>query len=526
MAPDQPASGRAIKKRARNEVPPADPPVEHGRHNSNPSPHNPAILVVLDHIVHAASNARRNHAHLAHSGPPQSLGGYTNNFSKNTALFNPHMASILTGLHFPKTATISSVDAYTSPLPASTRAPSLKPSLTSSSPNPLAPPTASVVALSDPIWHADSIFPPTKRAPSTPDINRSSIPNAKPVSLFLPFTPPPPSGWPAVIFSSIAGPFQGLATAQLVDWRKTPTKCLAHIYGHNAVDDLDLTLPCIRSFLTHLNAPQAQVVPSNPILPTPPTHEKPNAFLIYNISEQLCDDLVTTAVYSSDNITLLFYEFTPQLPSFVGQFKDFITDLARDDCNERLASDLRTSLINSTLPALLALISSGRHANLSAEDRVRYFLNSIRTNHIILRIPGGAPYVAWHLYMDYPTTSPGDWDQVLNFFHSNPMCTSLNGVGHAERSYSCTGCHSADHPRGLCPFAAIPSWHGPPLPNRPPPSSYPDPQPSSSRQRLTSPSPSGPSNHGQGRGYGRRRERDSGTRSFGGNRDSSNYRSS
>ena len=69
------------------------------------------------------------------------------------------------------------------------------------------------------------------------------------------------------------------------------------------------------------------------------------------------------------------------------------------------------------------------------------------------------------VYINPPTSDPQVWSELREYIKTEVSFRSCT-LGYAARvrdDFLCIGCHSADHPVGLCPFAAISGWHGPQL---------------------------------------------------------------
>ena len=104
---------------------------------------------------------------------------------------------------------------------------------------------------------------------------------------------------------------------------------------------------------------------------------------------------------------------------------------------------------------------SGVGAYLRAQNVILNMVNSVLVEFLDFRTPGGRPSPRWNIYVTPPTTHILVWSKIqAHAFQMSYPCI-LNGTGTTCRLFSCSICHSFDHPCGLCPFPNTPGWNGP-----------------------------------------------------------------
>lgn len=187
----------------------------------------------------------------------------------------------------------------------------------------------------------------------------------------------------------------------------------------------------------------------------------PATFLIYNLSGTQYQTLLKQEVWSSTDITFRVSPPTPSLPNFLFSISglstmdvNFVRGIVKgvwlDDQSQEFFQQLHQDLIP--------------RENENFLDNVQELLNSVEVKRVDIKEAGNilSPrfniLVNSNLIPDHKT-----WVQVRHFLANRTYDTPVQGQGTTHTAeFDCGICHGVDHPRGLCPFPAIPGWNGPP----------------------------------------------------------------
>ncbi|KAI0054453.1 hypothetical protein BV25DRAFT_1922664 [Artomyces pyxidatus] len=188
------------------------------------------------------------------------------------------------------------------------------------------------------------------------------------------------------------------------------------------------------------------------------------------------------------------------MPRFLAAFEGFTTDHTHPDANDMLAEDIRTLLRQADIARVIVQLMQSRDPALTPDVSLDRALASLYVRHMTTHAPGGAPHIAWRIYLAHPVAQFTDWSPFAQHLQAGTLYTGLNGTGTAVPFRSCNGCHGADHPRGLCPFATIPGWNGPPW--EPPQQQQQAPQPPMNTDPASQSHQPPPTTRGRGGGRG------------------------
>ena len=91
-------------------------------------------------------------------------------------------------------------------------------------------------------------------------------------------------------------------------------------------------------------------------------------------------------------------------------------------------------------------------------------LDSLEVRVLEIRKGANEEYPVANIYLDSPTDDSAEWFAWRDFLHGLKYCSDFHGIGVGYIAHTCKGCHSNDHPRGMCPSDDLPYWNGKALP--------------------------------------------------------------
>jgi hypothetical protein len=91
------------------------------------------------------------------------------------------------------------------------------------------------------------------------------------------------------------------------------------------------------------------------------------------------------------------------------------------------------------------------------------FIASAYVTRLDVKIKGDQVKPRFNVYADSNYIKcPRMWAQIREFLAGRNYKSTRIGYGRTVIApNNCGICHSADHPRGLCPFPDVPGWNGP-----------------------------------------------------------------
>ncbi|KIJ61502.1 hypothetical protein HYDPIDRAFT_31367 [Hydnomerulius pinastri MD-312] len=109
------------------------------------------------------------------------------------------------------------------------------------------------------------------------------------------------------------------------------------------------------------------------------------------------------------------------------------------------------------------IISHSPHFTPHLEQFLTDFISSVRIERIDCKGPGRVASPHFNIFAHSLTMDPMVWTELHTYLMSIHYPSVLDGVGVPVKLNTYAICHSVAHPKGLCPFLAIPAWHGPKL---------------------------------------------------------------
>jgi hypothetical protein len=187
----------------------------------------------------------------------------------------------------------------------------------------------------------------------------------------------------------------------------------------------------------------------------------PTTFLIYNLNAAQYETLLRQKVWSSIDITFRVTPPAPSIPDFLFSITglttmdtNFVRNIVKNvwlddqsqDFFQRLHQAMRIGEIDNFL------------------ESVQNFLNSVEVKRLDIKEAGNILSPRFNILTDSRhITDHQTWTQIRHYLANRTYDTPVQGQGTTTTAeFDCGICHGVDHPRGLCPFPAIPGWNGPP----------------------------------------------------------------
>ena len=210
------------------------------------------------------------------------------------------------------------------------------------------------------------------------------------------------------------------------------------------------------------NEPTLKISP--PSAPALPNVAPPSTFLVYGTLQLLCNTILSQQVWSVPQVTFETYPFESYIiPSIFLCLAGYICPDENTVINSVKTAWLQSPAKEQMVDIILSIDKSfsGAGAYLRAQNMILNMVNSILVEFLDFRTSGGGPSPRWNIYVMPPTTHILTWSKVqAHAFQMSHPCI-LNGTGTTCRLFSCSICHSFDHPHSLCPFPNTPAWNGP-----------------------------------------------------------------
>ncbi|KAI0682195.1 hypothetical protein BC835DRAFT_1424701 [Cytidiella melzeri] len=282
-------------------------------------------------------------------------------------------------------------------------------------------------------------------------------------------TPTPPGGFPEVFGSNPFWHFAFWASDSVKKAMSEPSMVLIHLWGmtithDDAPDARKKILDNMAVLLPQEEEPNIFIPRIDEDITTNPKGRAPQAFRIYNISEDSRDFLITQRVFSLHNPPITFFSYRPgwEIPKLIATLAGYTTAeiAALPAIRKIVISKLKgNNEVTACITNMVLTHKEYRHLDHAAA--IDKALNTIQLGILEMKI---APTVQENkvcVYLNAPTANPVDWLHLQRIIKSLAYVVHLNGTGEAwEIDIACTGCGGMDHWRGLCPFKKVPQWNG------------------------------------------------------------------
>ena len=215
---------------------------------------------------------------------------------------------------------------------------------------------------------------------------------------------------------------------------------------------------------SHVGTPKTMLKASPPSAPTLPNASPPTAFLVYGVSQHLSDIILAQRIWSVPQVTFEAFPYECNvIPSIILCLAGFICPDETTVANSVTTAWLQSSPKEQMVDILLTYDPnfSGEGARLWAQNAIQSMAISACSEPLDFRAPGGGPAPRWNIYVTSPTSHIFTWSKIQLLVYQMTYPSILSGTGSTHKLFSCTICHSFNHPRGLCSFPGIQGWNGP-----------------------------------------------------------------
>ena len=180
----------------------------------------------------------------------------------------------------------------------------------------------------------------------------------------------------------------------------------------------------------------------------------PISFLIYDLTAQQKQSLLMCCIWSSPQITFHVLNYEPECPDFLFTIKGLST--LREQ--EVLTMILEVWHDNETNSFLLTICEQPGNLDIAIMlEMLTDFTNTVWTAKIDTRERGNVLAPMFKVFA--PGTLIPDaytWCHLRNYLASRSYSIQHQSPGTSIKpSKTCTICHGAEHPRGLCPFPNV-----------------------------------------------------------------------
>jgi hypothetical protein len=186
----------------------------------------------------------------------------------------------------------------------------------------------------------------------------------------------------------------------------------------------------------------------------------PSAFLIYSLTEAQCDLLLQRKVWSSTAITFRVTKLNPPCPDLLFTITGFSTLVTND-----ILDMVHTVWQGDDVLSLIDTITDSfpEEVRTEVQSSIQAFIGSVRVTRLDYKASGDTLQPHFNVYASGSLISSDDiWAYLRDFLASRSYASPMHGQGMTVIArFNCSLCHGVDHPRGLCPFPAIPGWNGP-----------------------------------------------------------------
>ncbi|THG95429.1 hypothetical protein EW026_g6220 [Hermanssonia centrifuga] len=302
---------------------------------------------------------------------------------------------------------------------------------------------------------------PTRSAAQVPTPQFTSI---------LGYTAKPIAGWPTVHFTHPLGLFDNIDNSQFLDWKNFQDNqgppLLAQLFDHGApaenaaktmTDRIKFAIKCLTGY------DAARISPPTAMYPPPRnsdgnTKAAPHSYLVYHIPPALHNHLLDQYVWSTKELTILFYKPMERVPEFLFGLQNYIDP----DPHTIRETVLKIFLGNDVLDRIQAMVRENpEFAHMNHYAASLSILHSLRVVIVDTKLPGDKSAPIANILMRPATHDREAFITFRTHLLTLNYRSSFLGPGAIHDGWRCTGCHSFDHPRGLCPLPLIAGWNGP-----------------------------------------------------------------
>lgn len=284
--------------------------------------------------------------------------------------------------------------------------------------------------------------------------------------------PPPPRPYTLIKekvpihFDSMVGPGIGIDGDQLEEFMESPGSIFFTVWASKVYDKGSKALQ------THAET-SIHAATGEEILLMPPkrsaigrARDGPIAYLATGVSEEARNTLLEQGCYSmrSPQVTFFAHAAKCEFPRWICGLHGFWDYRNVDALREGIANQLTSDEASTKkFREIMKIIINSDESNLTTtdlDDAIAATVSTLEVKVLADYTPDEIEDFKLNIYLYSPTTNPAHY--MLFRQAARDIKYYVKGRGSATQWYPppCTGCHGADHPRGLCPFTTIPGWNG------------------------------------------------------------------
>ncbi|KAA1479861.1 hypothetical protein DENSPDRAFT_855580 [Dentipellis sp. KUC8613] len=184
------------------------------------------------------------------------------------------------------------------------------------------------------------------------------------------------------------------------------------------------------------------------------------ACLLWGLTKAQYDQVLEKRIWSTRRVTIEVSLLNPPLPNLIMAMEGLTTEDVEVARNAVLAvwdSD-------TTYEALVGLQEDflAKNETPFTADQISAFIDSMTVSRLDSKTSGGTVYPRFHIFANSSLlVDDSHWIAIRKLFHGLSYPAGNYGTGIRIKFVSCSLCHGADHPRGMCPFPDLPGWRGP-----------------------------------------------------------------
>ena len=187
------------------------------------------------------------------------------------------------------------------------------------------------------------------------------------------------------------------------------------------------------------------------------------SFAVTGMTEEQLDSVLEQEVFSvrDPRVTFFIYPFGWAPPRFVFSLHKF-----RTKDTTKIAAAVRARLELPDVTEFMERLIKGNRLlrEVPPGEAVVAILNSLEIRMLGVRRGANEEHPVANIYLDSPTEDSSEWFAWRDLLHGLKYRSDFHGIGVGYIAHTCKGCHSNDHPRGMCPFDSLPYWNGKALP--------------------------------------------------------------
>jgi hypothetical protein len=253
----------------------------------------------------------------------------------------------------------------------------------------------------------------------------------------------------------------------------TTEKVVLHVFNYDSRDHTNMNPILTNQLCSAITDIAALCMPNPPTFKvSPPALDQgylqghPTCFLAYDLPKLVANTITAQQVWSLDLVTFEarpFWALFDGFPKLYFGLKGF-TILDPNTVLSTVQTIWDKCAHRNTIIAIIQANDPELHdpdfiPHIDAE--ITEIITFTEVEKVNAKGPRGIPSPRFNILASSPTTNPTVWTEIRKYLMELHYPSILDGVGVAASLITCQVCLSVAHPKGLCPFPPIPSWHGP-----------------------------------------------------------------